>query len=89
MSPPKRKFTASELIPGQLYQVKYPFRDYDRVLHPAGEQWRFVQKSFLPYEDGLTLFIEQEGQNLSIRLQWREESQGIIIDNFSRYVEEV
>ena len=77
------------MIPGKTYQVVSPFEDYDRRIHPIGERWRFVGKNFLPYEDGLTLHIEQDGTNKSIRLQWRDETQGLIIDNFSDLVEEV
>jgi hypothetical protein len=89
MSHPRRKFTAVELTPGQSYMVAAPFTDYDGAIHPIGEIWRFVQKNFLPYEDGLTLHIEINGKRASIRLQWRDETQGKIIDNFSDYVEEM
>ncbi len=67
MSTSKRKFTASELLPGQTYRVIAPFKDYDGIVHPIGESWRFVKKSFLPYEDGLSLFVEKDGQNLMVR----------------------
>ena len=89
MSLPKRKFTAADLVPGQTYRVITTFTDYDGIIHPIGEGWRFVGKNFLPYEDGLSLFVESNGQNVSFRLQWREEAQGEIIDNFSDFVEEV
>ena len=82
------KFTATDLIPGQTYRVITAFKDYDGSMHPIGETWRFVEKNFLPYEDGLSLFVEMNGQNTSIRLQWRTESQGEIIDSFSDFVEE-
>ncbi|MBC7877145.1 MAG: DUF3601 domain-containing protein [Anaerolineales bacterium] len=85
----KSKFTASDLIPNQAYHVITEFKDYDGIIHPVGESWRFVEKNFLPYEDGLSLFVEKDGQNVSFRLQWRPEAQGQIIDNFSNYVEEV
>ena len=89
MPPSKRKFTAAELVPGQTYRVIKTFTDYDGSVHPVGESWRFVKKSFLPYEDGLSLFVEKNKQNVSFRLQWREETQAQIIDNFSVYVAEV
>ena len=85
----KRKFTAAELKLNQAYRVIAEFKDYDGIIHPVGEYWHFVEKNFLPYEDGLSLFVEKDGQNVSFRLQWREEAQGQIIDNFSDYVEEV
>jgi hypothetical protein len=89
MSPSKRKFTASDLTPGQTYQVITAFKDYDGITHPVSENWRFVKKNFLPYEDGLTLYVERAGQDTSIRLQWRPESQAQIVDNFSDFVVEI
>ena len=69
MSLPERKFKATDLVPGQIYRVSVALKDYDGVIHPAGESWRFSRKNFLPYEDGLTLFIERDGQESSFRLQ--------------------
>lgn len=89
MDSPKPKFTAANLVPGQTYQVIKMFKDYDGTIHAVGERWRFVRKDFLPYEDGLTLFIEMDERSTSIRLQWREETQGQMIDNFSDHVEAV
>ncbi len=83
-----RKFAAADLMPGQIYQVLKTFVDYDGIAHPAGERWRFVKKSFLPYEDGLSLFVESDGRTIQIRLQWRPETQSQIIDNFSDFVAE-
>ena len=88
MSTPNRKFTAASLVPGKIYRVIAAFKDYDGMIHPIGEHWRFLDKNFLPYEDGLTLRIEQNGQDSSIRLQWRDETQGQIIDAFSDFAEE-
>ena len=88
MSPSTRKFTASVLISGRTYRVTKTFKDYDGITHAVGESWRFVSKDFLPYEDGLSLHIESHGQNMTLRLQWRAETQGELIDNFSDFVEE-
>lgn len=88
MSLNRRRFTATELRPGTLYCVIRDFKDYDGVIHLVGERWRFLAKNFLPYEDGLTLVIEQDGRQLAIRLQWREETQGNLIERFSDFVEE-
>ena len=89
MTPSQRKFTAADLITGKSYKVTKTFKDYDGITHAVGESWRFVGKNFLPYEDGLSLHIESNGQNVPLRLQWRQETQGEIIDNFSDFVEEV
>jgi len=88
MSFAKRKFTAADLVSGRTYTIVKMFIDYDGIIHSTGERWRFVEKDFLPY-DGLTLHIERKGRAETIRLQWREETQGQIIDYFSEYVEEV
>jgi hypothetical protein len=89
MAGSRRAFTAAELVHGRRYQVIKSFQDYDGKLHPVGEVWRFVEKNFLPYEDGLSLMVEKEGKWASIRLQWRTETQGQIIDSFSDYVKEL
>jgi len=85
----KRKYTASELTPGTRYRLIGEFVDYDGVPHAVGETWRFLGKSFLPYEDGLTLFVERDGKQVSLRLQWRPETQADIIDHFSDLVEQL
>ena len=86
---PKQPFDASRLVPNQLYRVIVPFTDYDGRVHSVGEEWRFIEKNFVPYDDGLSLFVEQNGQRVQIRMQWRDEAQGQIIDHFSDYVEQV
>ena len=89
MSSPKRKFTAADLVAGQNYRVIAAFNDYDGINHPADETWRFVEKNLLPYDDGLTLFVERDGKKMPFRFQWRDETQGKLIDNFSDFVEEM
>jgi hypothetical protein len=87
-SSPKAKFTAAELVAGRSYRVVKEFLDYDGIPHSPDESWRFIEKNFLPYEDGLTLVVERDGQNVQFRLQWRPDAQGQIIDEFSSFVEE-
>lgn len=89
MTLPKRKFTAADLIVGKTYRVIKEFKEYGGTLHPVGEHWKYFGKSFLPYEDGLSLFIEKGGMKIQVRLQWREETQGPIIDSFSDFMEEI
>lgn len=69
------------------YMVVQPFRDFDGNEHPVGETWSFIGSSFLPYDDGLWLFVVVDGQRRQIRMQWREEQQGAIVDNLPDYVE--
>lgn len=75
------------LLPGMTYMVVRAFRDFDGTEHPAGETWSFIGSSFLPYDDGLSLFVAIDGQRRQIRMQWREEQQGAIVDNLEDYVE--
>src|SRR5258708_7618401 len=84
-----QKFTGVDLISGHVYRIIKDFKDYDGTLHPIGEVWQFLEKNFLPYEDGLSLFVERDGKKISFRLQWREESQASIIDNFSDFAQEI
>ena len=74
---------------GQRYRVKQLFTDYDGIVHEVGESWTYLGTNFLPYEDGLTLYTvsEQESKQVRYRLQWREEEQAAIIENFLDFVE--
>lgn len=74
------------LVSGRRYVVVKAFKDFDGSEHAVGEAWTFIGHSFLPYDDGLSLFIEQDGQRLQIRLQWRDEEQGPIIDKLYDHV---
>lgn len=85
----KKKFTAAELTPGNYYRVVASFEDFDGKTYSVGESWKFLKKVFLPYNDGLSLFIESEGKEFQIQLQWRSESQAKIIEEFSDSVEEI
>ncbi len=84
----KQKYTAANLVVGKVYRVVAAFQDYDGKTHEVGESWRFIGQNFVPYEDGLTLFLEKEGVPVHLRLQWRRETQASVIDGFSDFVEE-
>ena len=77
------------LSQGQKYKVIKPFIDFDKIVHPMGETWIFITTNFLPYDDGLTLHVQAENSldEIVYRLQWREEEQAEIIENFRDYVE--
>lgn len=69
------------LEPGRLYCLVRSLEDYDGRLFLPGERWRYRDYSFLPYEDGLTLFFDGTGgAAVELRLQGRPETQGAIID---------
>jgi hypothetical protein len=77
----------STLQPGHRYQIRQSFRDYDHFEHPAGETWTYLGFSFLPYDDGLSLFVSLDGdQEWHIRMQLRAEEQGSIVDHLQDYV---
>ena len=47
-----------------------------------------LRTSLLPYDDGLSIFVEDEpGQQRQIRMQWRDEAQGPVIDNLKDYLQ--
>ena len=72
---------------GKRYTVRRQFVDFDGDVHPAGEEWTFLGASFLPYDDGLSLFVSLDGsREWQIRMQWRPEAQGRIIEALARYV---
>jgi Domain of unknown function (DUF3601) len=75
------------LEPGRRYTVAQPFADFDGEAHPAGESWTYLGYNFVPYDDGLSLFVSLDGtQEWQIRLCWRPENQGAIIDALGDHV---
>jgi hypothetical protein len=77
------------LVAGKRYRVVREFRDHDCDMHPVGESWVFMGYSFLPHDDGLSLFVSLDGkQEWHVRMQWRPEEQGVVLDNLSEYVAE-
>lgn len=75
------------LTAGERYRVVREFVDYDGDAHPAGEEWTFLGTSFLPYDDGRSLFVSLDGvREWHVRMQARPEAQGEILDRLSEYV---
>src|SRR5690606_16962234 len=69
------------LVIGRRYRVVKAFADFDRGEHPVGETWVFEGHSFLPYDDGLSLFVSSEpGRVRQIRMRWAPEDQGPVVD---------
>ena len=63
------------------------FTDFDREIHPVGEEWVFIGTAFLPYDDGRSLFVSADGtREWHIRMQDREEEQRGILDTLYEYV---
>lgn len=75
------------LVPGRRYRVVRAFVDHDGIAHPVGESWLFRYATFLPYEDGLSLFVAMPGsQPQQIRLQNRAEAESLTINALDRHV---
>jgi hypothetical protein len=75
------------LAVGERYQVIREFVDFDGDSHPVGEAWTFLGQNFLPYDDGLSLFVSLDGEReWHIRMQWRLEAQAAVIDGLHDYV---
>lgn len=74
------------LITDAAYEVAREFTDYNGGIHSVGERWIYLTHTFLPYEDGLSLYVIVEDRNHQIRMQWRTEEQGEILDNLKQYL---
>ena len=82
--------THQHLVAGRKYRVVREFKDFDGDVHPIGEVWTFMGSSFLPYDDGLSLFVSPDDKcEWHIRMQWRPEQQGEIIDSLPGYIEAI
>ena len=72
---------------GGRYRVIADFRDFDGDLHPVGERWEFLYESFLPYDDGQSLFVSLDGEHeWQIRLQGSADEQAHIIERLDEYI---
>ena len=80
----------THLQPDRKYQVIQAFTDFDGRVHPVGETWWFRGDNFLPYDDGLSLFLSPDGEaRIQVRMRWLPGDQGEILDRFKDYVAEV
>ena len=71
---------------GERYRVARPFLDYDGCHYPAGDVVEFIGASFLPYDDGLSLFVIHRGREEQIRLQLRPEEQQDMVEGLQCYL---
>ncbi len=72
-----------QMTAGREYMIVRSFTDFDGAQRSAGERWVFKGYDFLPHDDGLTLFTDP---GPGVRLQWRPEAQGDVIDNLGDYI---
>ncbi len=75
------------LVAGEAYTVVRRFVDFDGAEHAVGERWKFLSYRFVPYCDGLSLFVVREEAPQRIRLEWTEAGQGPVIDALESYVQ--
>lgn len=69
------------------YRVIREFADYDNSIHPVGEEWTFHGQNFVPYDDGMSWFISDDGANeRQVRMQWRRDQQADVLDELESYL---
>ena len=72
---------------GRKYKIIKAFRDFDGDYHPIDEEWTFLSYCFLPYGDGLSLFVSLDGNHeWHVRMQWGIEEQKEIIEKLKDHV---
>ena len=74
---------------GATYKVMQSFRDYRNFPYATGEVLTFEGSSFVPYEDGLSLYFDKQGAKRQCMLCVREGFQKHIAHNLSEYFTEV
>jgi hypothetical protein len=74
------------LIPGKRFEVIREFSDFDKITHPVGETWLFAGSGFLPYDAGLSLFVQTIEGEWHIRMQLNPEEQKSIVDELEKYI---
>jgi hypothetical protein len=76
------------LVPGRRYTVVRAFADFDGDQHPVGETWTYLTQSFIPYHDGLSLFVSLDGtQEWQIPFQVIREEQAGIVNQLESYIQ--
>jgi hypothetical protein len=79
-----------QLVLEVRYRVVLEFRDEDGRMQEPAEEWIYRGYDFLPYDEGLTLFVTwADGGDGVIRMQWHRYAQGQVLDVFERYVTRV
>lgn len=75
------------LEPGRRYRVVKRFVDFDRDAHEVGEKWTYLGTSFLPHDDGRSLFVTVDGViEHHVRMQDREGEQAEVLARLEDYV---
>jgi hypothetical protein len=74
---------------GKRYEVIREFTDFDRTVHPVGERWLFVGHQFLPYDNGLSLFVQTDAGEWHMRWQLTNDEQRGLAEDLAAYIREV
>jgi len=69
---------------GKTYIINKTFFDFDNVQYKEGEKIVFIGSNFVPYEDGLSLFVVYRNEERQIRLQIRPEEQQVIAQSLEK-----
>lgn len=87
LSASKCRKNFKHLEAGRTYVVRKQFMDFDGSIHKQGERWKFIGYAFLPYDDGLSLFVSlDDSHEWHIRMRWDPEHQGQIVEELEAYV---
>jgi hypothetical protein len=75
------------LVRGQRYCVAKPFVERDGTLHPAGEEWTFIESMFCPYDSAQVVIVRGlDGRDWQIELEDDGGPPFSIVDKFGEYV---
>lgn len=75
------------LTAGQRYRVTRQCIDFDKHVHPPGEQWLFLGASFQPSDDSRSFFVSADGgEERQIRLRDALEDQGDFLRQLETYL---
>ena len=70
---------------GCTYEVIKTFRDYRNMPFSIGDHFIFIGSNFVPYESGLSLFLDKNGCEWQLMLCVRPEFQQEIAHNLDKY----
>lgn len=74
------------LDPGVRYRVVRSFTDYDGDRIEVGHEWIYRAYNFFPWEEGLSLLVEDDAGLLVFRLGMLVPENAEIWDKFGEYV---
>ncbi|WP_064669307.1 DUF3601 domain-containing protein [Vibrio nigripulchritudo] len=70
------------------YRIIKQFKDYCGITYEIGTKLKFIGSNFVPYENGLSLFFDNNGVEQQIMLCVSSEFQQSIAHNLEEYFSE-